>query len=78
MNTSRLSAKREDLESILDQVKEGIRSGKYSLQEFQSALVEKSKEAARSTDDYVHENPWQIIAAAVGVGLLLGVLMQRR
>jgi ElaB/YqjD/DUF883 family membrane-anchored ribosome-binding protein len=30
------------------------------------------------TDDYVHENPWQAIGIAAAVGLVAGLLMNRR
>jgi ElaB/YqjD/DUF883 family membrane-anchored ribosome-binding protein len=40
--------------------------------------VEKTKAAARATDDYVHDNPWQAIGAAAVVGLILGALISRR
>ena len=48
------------------------------LQEAQSAAVEKSKEAARVTDDYVHDHPWRSILAAASLGLVVGVLIARR
>ena len=34
--------------------------------------------AARATDDYVHDNPWQAIGIAGVTGLLLGLLISRR
>ena len=37
----------------------------------------KGKAAARVTDDYVHENPWRSIGVAFGVGVLIGVLVNR-
>ena len=51
---------------------------KHSLGESQDAAVEKGKAAGRATDAYVHENPWQSIGLAAGVGLLLGMLISRR
>lgn len=36
------------------------------------------KEAAASANRYVKDNPWRIIAAAVGVGLLSGVVLGRK
>lgn len=42
-----------------------------------SALVA-GKELAASADDYVKENPWRAIAAATGVGLLVGVILSRK
>ena len=37
-----------------------------------------TKEAARATDEYVHEHPWQAVGAAAGVGFLIGMLIARR
>lgn len=37
-----------------------------------------AKEAAKTTDEYVHENPWQAVAISAGVGLLVGLLISRR
>jgi ElaB/YqjD/DUF883 family membrane-anchored ribosome-binding protein len=33
---------------------------------------------ARDVDSYVHDNPWQAVAIAGGVALLLGLIMGRR
>jgi ElaB/YqjD/DUF883 family membrane-anchored ribosome-binding protein len=41
-------------------------------------VTERARQAARYTDDYVHENPWNAIGIAAGIGLLLGILMSRR
>jgi ElaB/YqjD/DUF883 family membrane-anchored ribosome-binding protein len=77
INSSRTPETGDELESITDKIKEGIQSGKYTLDELQSALVERTKEAARTTDRYVHENPWTVIGLAAGVGLVLGLLLHR-
>ena len=34
--------------------------------------VDQAKAAARATDDYVHDNPWQAIGVAAAVGFLVG------
>jgi ElaB/YqjD/DUF883 family membrane-anchored ribosome-binding protein len=36
------------------------------------------KDAARTTDEYVHEHPWGAVGVAAAAGLLLGVLIARR
>ena len=41
-------------------------------------MMERTKEAARATDEYVHEHPWQAVGAAAGIGFLLGMLIARR
>ena len=41
------------------------------------ALV-KGKELAHTADVYVKDNPWRTVAAAAGVGLLVGVILGRK
>jgi ElaB/YqjD/DUF883 family membrane-anchored ribosome-binding protein len=40
--------------------------------------VEKGKEAAHTTDEFVHEHPWKAVGIAAGVGLIVGLLIGRR
>jgi ElaB/YqjD/DUF883 family membrane-anchored ribosome-binding protein len=51
---------------------------KDKLIDAEAALREKTKEAARATDEYVHEHPWQAVGVAAGIGFLLGLLVSRR
>jgi ElaB/YqjD/DUF883 family membrane-anchored ribosome-binding protein len=51
---------------------------KSSLGEFQAAAVDRAKAAGKATDDYVHDNPWQSVGVAAGVGLLIGLLLTSR
>jgi ElaB/YqjD/DUF883 family membrane-anchored ribosome-binding protein len=44
----------------------------------QEALMEKTKAAAETTDQYVHENPWKAIGVAASLGLIVGLLLRRR
>jgi len=44
----------------------------------QGQAIVKGKELARNADVYVKDNPWRTIAAAAGVGLLLGVILGRK
>lgn len=43
-----------------------------------TSLERQVKTRAREVDDYVHDNPWQAVAMAGGVALLLGLIMGRR
>ena len=43
-----------------------------------TSLERQIKERAREVDDYVRDNPWQAVAIAGGVALLLGLIMGRR
>jgi ElaB/YqjD/DUF883 family membrane-anchored ribosome-binding protein len=46
--------------------------------EYQGQAVVKGKELAHTADVYVKDNPWRTIAAAAGVGLLVGVILGRK
>jgi ElaB/YqjD/DUF883 family membrane-anchored ribosome-binding protein len=41
-------------------------------------MLDRTKQAARVTDEYVHENPWKAVGIAAGVGLIVGLLIGRR
>ncbi|WP_018149982.1 DUF883 family protein [Leeia oryzae] len=47
-------------------------------QTLQENAVVLGKEVATSTNDYVKENPWRVIAAAAGIGLVTGLLIGRK
>jgi ElaB/YqjD/DUF883 family membrane-anchored ribosome-binding protein len=47
-------------------------------QDVQAGALVAGREMAASADDYVKENPWRAIAAAAGVGLLVGVILGRK
>jgi ElaB/YqjD/DUF883 family membrane-anchored ribosome-binding protein len=40
--------------------------------------MDQARDAARATDDYVHDNPWQAIGVAAAVGFLVGLVISRR
>jgi ElaB/YqjD/DUF883 family membrane-anchored ribosome-binding protein len=60
------------------QVEAKLRSAKLRLQELQDDAIDSAKAAARATDDYVRDNPWQSIGIAAAIGLLLGLVIGRR
>lgn len=69
------TTKTPELKDLTDQIEEGVRKGLFTWREIQEAVVYKTREAAESTDHYVHENPWRVVGIAAGLGLVLGVLM---
>lgn len=68
----------DDLKAAKEKFERTLVSAKADLVHYQEVMVEKTKEAAKATDEYVHENPWRSIAIGAGVGLLLGVAITRR
>lgn len=53
-------------------------SAMEKAQEMQAIAIEKGKVAARTTDEFVHENPWKAVGIAAGAGLLIGMLISRK
>ena len=68
----------EKVGELRERIQERLRDAKVRLQDAEAALVDKTKAAARATDDFVHENPWQAVGVAAAIGLALGVLIGRR
>lgn len=60
-----------------ERIQANLAVAKERLAEAEHALVEKTKQAARATDEYVHENPWKAVGIAAGVGLVVGMLISR-
>jgi ElaB/YqjD/DUF883 family membrane-anchored ribosome-binding protein len=54
---------------------EQLKALRGRVQEAQELALRRSKEAARATDEYVHDNPWRAIGVAAGVGVLIGLLI---
>lgn len=46
--------------------------------EMQAVALEKGKQAAQSTDEFVHEHPWKAVAISAGIGLVVGMLIARK
>lgn len=55
-----------------------LAAAKEKLVEVEEAMLDKAKQAAKVTDEYVHENPWQSAIIAGGVGFLIGYLTSSR
>jgi len=55
-----------------------LRDAKERLIDAEAALIDKTKAAARATDDFVHDEPWKAVGVAAALGLALGVLIGRR
>lgn len=48
------------------------------MRQLEESAARRARLAAASTDDYVHENPWQIIFAAAVLGFAAGAMMASR
>ncbi len=55
-----------------------LAQAKERAADIQVVVVEKGRMAARATDDYVHNHPWQATGIAAGIGILIGLLINRK
>jgi ElaB/YqjD/DUF883 family membrane-anchored ribosome-binding protein len=68
----------EKIAVLRARIKERLLDARIRLDAAEEVLIEKTRAAARATDDYVHENPWQAVGIGAGVGFLLGLVLGRR
>ncbi len=68
----------EKMANLRSKAEASVRLARKRMAHAQNAMLEKTRETARMTDVYVHENPWNAMGAAAGVGLLVGFLLGRR
>ena len=68
----------DKLGDVRSRMGEHLTAAKGRMLDAEAALIDSGKKAARATDDYVHEHPWQSLGAAAGVAFLLGLLVGRR
>lgn len=64
--------------SLRARIQERLKGARVRLSEAETVLLDKSRAAARATDAYVHESPWQAVGVAAAVGLLVGLILGRR
>jgi ElaB/YqjD/DUF883 family membrane-anchored ribosome-binding protein len=68
----------EKLAEIRAKAEKSLSVVKAKMSETEAELLAKTKAAAKATDEYVHENPWNAIGVAAGVGILIGFFIGRR
>ena len=68
----------EKVAAVRAKVEENLAATKKRIADLEEGLIERTKAAARATDELVHEHPWQAVGIAAAVGFLLGMLTGRR
>jgi ElaB/YqjD/DUF883 family membrane-anchored ribosome-binding protein len=61
-----------------ERIQASLAAARIKLSDTERALLERSKQAAHATDEFVHDQPWKAVGVAVGIGLLIGLLIGRR
>ncbi len=59
-------------------IQDRLHRAKADLSHLQSAAIDQAKQAAKATDDFVHDRPWTSVGIAAGIGVLVGMLIARR
>lgn len=67
----------EKVAAMRTRVQDRLTTAKENLALAQESVVERTKQCARATDDYVHDHPWKAVGVAAGAGLIIGMLISR-
>jgi ElaB/YqjD/DUF883 family membrane-anchored ribosome-binding protein len=67
----------EKVSAARERIQENLAAAKEHLAVAQQHVAAKARQAARVTDEYVHENPWRAVGIAAGAGLIVGLLIAR-
>jgi len=62
---------------VRERIQENVNAVKLRLASAEEDAVEQAKQAAKVTDEYVHDNPWTAIGVAASVGVIIGMLIGR-
>ena len=68
----------EKVSAARERIQASLATAKVKLTDAERVVVDKTKDAAKATDEYVKDNPWQAVGIAAAAGLVLGVLISRR
>ena len=68
----------EKVAAARERIQDSLHKAKVKLADAEDVIVQRSRLAARATDEYVQENPWRAVGIGAGVGLIIGLLIGRR
>jgi len=59
-------------------IQESLQVVKEHLVAAETAVIERTQQAAKDTDQYVHDSPWKAIGISACAGVIVGMLIARR
>lgn len=68
----------DKIDAVRGQAEESLREARRKLSEMEDNIIDRGKAAAKATDQLVHDKPWQSVALATTVGVMLGILISRK
>jgi ElaB/YqjD/DUF883 family membrane-anchored ribosome-binding protein len=68
----------EELKAAKAKFERTLVNAKDDIIKLEQAVVEKTKVAAKATDEYVKDNPWKAVGLGAAVGVVVGMLIARK
>jgi len=68
----------EEFKSAKERFEATLRNAKDEAMRIERLVVDKTKEVAHTTDNYVKDHPWQAVGLSTAVGLVIGLLISRK
>lgn len=67
----------EKVSAARERIQENLVSARARLAAAEESVVARTREAAKATDEYVHDNPWKAVGIGAAVGVIVGMLIGR-
>ena len=61
-----------EIEDARGRLREQLSKAKDEASRLNTAALERARQLSEATDEYVHEHPWRLLAAAALVGVVVG------
>lgn len=67
-----------EITNAKERIESTIKNAKEEIVRLEKLLVDKTKHAAKTTDHYVKQHPWQAVGIGAAIGLVVGLLISRK
>lgn len=68
----------EEAATARARIQKSLHVVKERLVDAETAVIERTQQVVKDTDQYVHDNPWQAVGISAVVGAVIGILIARR
>jgi ElaB/YqjD/DUF883 family membrane-anchored ribosome-binding protein len=68
----------EGADAARARIQDSLEVAREHLIATEEAVIERTRQAAKETDQYVHDNPWKAIGISALAGAIIGMLISRR
>jgi ElaB/YqjD/DUF883 family membrane-anchored ribosome-binding protein len=68
----------EKIQEVRSRAEESVRQAKERLASVESDALKRAQVLADEAEEYIRDNPWQVVGVAAGIGLVIGLLISRR